>query len=95
MSVPGPAGTGQEEEFGQTWWGRAWLEALEQRARLDPDRLPRGRQYARSGAVGELTLAPGEARARVGNESCRRHGPLVPPFSLPVCGSVRERNPVP
>jgi len=57
-------GTGPEE-FGRTWWGRAWLEALEQRARLDPDRLPRGRDYARSGAVGELTLAPGEARARV------------------------------
>jgi uncharacterized Zn finger protein len=48
-----------------TWWGRAWLEALEQRARLDPDRLPRGREYARDGAVGELTLAPGEARAEV------------------------------
>ena len=54
-----------EPEFGRTWWGRAWLEALEQRARLDPDRLPRGRDYARSGAVGELILAPGEARARV------------------------------
>jgi uncharacterized Zn finger protein len=60
------AGTGVEQpEFGGTWWGRAWLEALEQRARLDPDRLPRGREYARSGAVGDLTLAPGEARARV------------------------------
>ena len=58
------AGPG-EQEFGRTWWGRAWLEALEQRARLDPDRLPRGRDYARSGAVGELTLAAGEARARV------------------------------
>jgi uncharacterized Zn finger protein len=57
-------GPGQPE-FGRTWWGRAWLEALEQRARLDPDRLPRGRDYARSGAVGELTMAPGEARARV------------------------------
>jgi uncharacterized Zn finger protein len=54
-----------QPEFGRTWWGRAWLEALEQRARLDPDRLPRGRDYARSGAVGELSLAPGEARARV------------------------------
>jgi uncharacterized Zn finger protein len=51
--------------FGRTWWGRAWLEALEQRAQLDPDRLPRGRDYARSGAVGGLTLAPGEARAQV------------------------------
>ena len=65
----GSAGMGEtpaaRPEFGRTWWGRAWLEALEQRARLDPDRLPRGRDYARSGAVGELTLAPGEARARV------------------------------
>ena len=58
------AGRGSAE-FGRTWWGRAWLEALEQRARLDPDRLPRGRDYARSGAVGDLTLAPGEARAQV------------------------------
>jgi len=58
---PGPG----PREFGRTWWGQAWLEALEQRARLDPDRLPRGRDYARSGAVGELTLAPGEARALV------------------------------
>jgi uncharacterized Zn finger protein len=60
LASPGPT-----PEFGRTWWGRAWLEALEQRARLDPDRLPRGRDYARSGAVGELTLAPGEARAKV------------------------------
>ena len=52
-------------EFGRTWWGAAWVEALEQRARLDPNRLPRGRDYARSAAVGELTLAPGEARAQV------------------------------
>jgi uncharacterized Zn finger protein len=59
-----PAGS-EPREFGRTWWGRAWLEALEQRARLDPDRLPRGRDYARSGAVGELTLAPGEAKALV------------------------------
>jgi len=50
---------------GRTWWGRAWLEALEQRARLDPNRLPRGRDYARSGAVGELVVSPGEARAEV------------------------------
>jgi uncharacterized Zn finger protein len=64
LSDMGETDAGQQE-FGRTWWGRAWLEALEQRARLDPDRLPRGRDYARSGAVGELSLAPGEARARV------------------------------
>ncbi len=64
MSGTSPASSGSRD-FGRTWWGRAWLDALEQRARLDPDRLPRGRDYARSGAVGELTLAPGEARALV------------------------------
>ena len=63
--MSGEAGGASGAEFGRTWWGRAWLEALEQRARLDPDRLPRGRDYARSGAVGELALAPGEARALV------------------------------
>lgn len=59
---PGASG---EAEFGRTWWGRAWVEALEQRAMLDPNRLPRGREYARGGAVGSLTLGPGEARAQV------------------------------
>jgi uncharacterized Zn finger protein len=63
--VTGPSPVSGPREFGQTWWGQAWLEALEQRARLDPDRLPRGREYARSGAVGDLSIAPGEARARV------------------------------
>ena len=76
--VTGPEPAGSElPEFGRTWWGRAWLEALEQRARLDPDRLPRGREYARSGAVGDLTLSPGEARARV-------HGRKTEPYQVRI-----------
>ena len=59
------SGAGRRAEPGQTWWGRAWVEALEQRARLDPNRLPRGRDYARGGSVGQLVLAPGEVRAQV------------------------------
>jgi uncharacterized Zn finger protein len=51
--------------FGLTWWGEAWVTALEQRARLDPNRLPRGRGYARGGTVGELAIGPGEVRAAV------------------------------
>lgn len=51
--------------FGTTWWGRAWVDALEGRARMDPNRLPRGRTYARTGRAGELDLAPGEVRAPV------------------------------
>lgn len=62
---------------GHTWWGEAWVDALEQRARLDPNRLPRGRDYAREGAVGELVLAPGEARAQV-------QGRRVSPYDVRV-----------
>lgn len=51
--------------FGLTWWGKAWVEALEQRASLDRNRLPRGRTYARGGAVGALELGPGEVTASV------------------------------
>jgi hypothetical protein len=51
--------------FGRTWWGRAWVDALEQRAKLDPNRLPRGRTYARKGTVSELTVGAGDVRARV------------------------------
>jgi uncharacterized Zn finger protein len=51
--------------FGATWWGRAWAEALEGRAKLDPNRLPRGRTYARKGLVSALDVRAGEIRARV------------------------------
>jgi uncharacterized Zn finger protein len=57
--------------FGRTWWGDAWVTALEERARLDPNRLPRGRTYARRGTVGELTIAPGEVRAAVQGSRAR------------------------
>jgi uncharacterized Zn finger protein len=64
---PGPSAPrlAGRSTFGKSWWGAAWVESLEQRARLDPNRLPRGRAYARSGAVGPLTLAPGEILADV------------------------------
>lgn len=62
---PPATGPGARRGFGTTWWGAAWIEALEGRARLDPNRLPRGRSYARSGAVAELSVAPGEVRAAV------------------------------
>lgn len=52
-------------EFGATWWGGAWVDAIEGRARLDPNRLPRGRAYARHGQVGAIDLEPGTIRARV------------------------------
>jgi uncharacterized Zn finger protein len=51
--------------FGSTWWGRAWVEALEGRAHLDPNRLPRGRTYARKGQVGALDVTAGRIKAAV------------------------------
>lgn len=51
--------------FAETWWGKAWVDALEHRARLDPNRLPRGRTYARHNRVEALQVAPGEVVASV------------------------------
>lgn len=62
---PAARGTGARRGFGQTWWGAAWVEALEQRAALDRNRLPRGRGYARRGTVSDLDVRPGEVRASV------------------------------
>jgi uncharacterized Zn finger protein len=51
--------------FGTTWWAKAWLDALEHRARLDPNRLPRGRTYARTGRVPSIRLEPGRITGSV------------------------------
>lgn len=51
--------------FGATWWGQAWLDALEQRALVDPNRLPRGRTYARQDRVRDVELSPGHVQAYV------------------------------
>ena len=51
--------------YGSTWWGRAWLTALEERGRLDARRLRRGQEYARTGMVRSLDVSPGEIRATV------------------------------
>ncbi|MGW6278775.1 SWIM zinc finger family protein [Kribbella sp. NPDC055071] len=75
--LPAAKGAGSRRTFGATWWGRAWLEALEQRARLDPGRLSRGRSYARRGSVLELTVTPGQVEAVV-------QGSRVTPYQVTV-----------
>ena len=55
----------KRQGFGATWWGRAWVRALEGRARLDANRLPRGRSYARENRVRDLVVGPGGVRASV------------------------------
>ena len=52
-------------QFGSTWWGEAWVSALEGRASLDPNRLARGRTYARQDRVARLEVERGQGhRAR-------------------------------
>lgn len=68
---------GARRTFGRTWWGQAWVRALEGRAQLDPNRLPRGRTYARGGRVGPLDVDRGEVRAAV-------HGSRARPYSVRV-----------
>jgi len=62
---PAVRGPGSKRQFGRTWWGRAWIDALENRTALDPGRLSRGRSYARRGAVRRMDVAPGLVMASV------------------------------
>ncbi|MFB6612779.1 SWF or SNF family helicase [Streptomyces sp. NPDC056367] len=50
--------------FAHTWWGRSWLSALEDGA-LDGQQVKAGRRYARSGAVGAVSVRPGGLTAVV------------------------------
>ncbi|MFF0446060.1 SWIM zinc finger family protein [Streptomyces sp. NPDC004609] len=65
-SLPGPrrAPTRGRHAFASTWWGQAWVTALED-STLDSGRLSRGRTYARRGMVGPVTIAPGQVKAAV------------------------------
>ncbi|MEU3344833.1 SWIM zinc finger family protein [Streptomyces sp. NPDC006700] len=59
-----PAREAEGERFAETWWGDAWIDALEEGA-LDAARLARGRGYARTGHVDAVTVTPGLVLAYV------------------------------
>ncbi|MFV0132872.1 SWIM zinc finger family protein [Streptomyces sp. HMX87] len=59
-----PSRTAAGEELAETWWGNAWVTALEDGA-LDPERLARGRGYAERGHVDAITVTPGLVLAYV------------------------------
>ncbi|MER6716233.1 SWIM zinc finger family protein [Streptomyces sp. NPDC000877] len=59
---PFPAREGKT--FAESWWGNAWVGALEQGA-LDAKRLERGRGYAEQGHVDAITVTPGLVLAYV------------------------------
>jgi len=48
----------------RTWWGKAWVRAVEEAAYADDD-LKRGRRLARGGRVGGITVEPGSFLAAV------------------------------
>ncbi|SCG44586.1 Uncharacterized conserved protein, contains Zn finger domain [Micromonospora echinaurantiaca] len=51
-------------KFADTWWGNAWIEAME-RSALDSEQLRSGRRYAFAGQVGPITVSPGRISAPV------------------------------
>ncbi|GAA3089550.1 hypothetical protein GCM10017562_70270 [Streptomyces roseofulvus] len=61
IAVPPPVRGGA---FTRTWWGRAWLKALEDTA-LDGRQVKAGRAHARAGAVGAVSVRPGRITAVV------------------------------
>ena len=60
-------GGGMSRRFGQTWWSRRWIGALEDLGAAWATRLPRGRTYARQGRVTLQTRRGGAGgRGRAG-----------------------------
>ncbi|MCT9082239.1 SWIM zinc finger family protein [Streptomyces fulvoviolaceus] len=58
--------------FAQTWWGRAWLQTLEDTA-LDSVQVKTGRRLARAGAVGAVSVRPGRITAVVQDRDRTAH----------------------
>ncbi|MFJ3980458.1 SWIM zinc finger family protein [Streptomyces fungicidicus] len=58
--------------FARTWWGTAWLTALEDTA-LDNGQLKAGRGLARAGAVGAVSVRPGRVTAVVQDRDGTAH----------------------
>ncbi|MFC8359181.1 SWIM zinc finger family protein [Streptomyces griseorubiginosus] len=61
---PHTSGGTPDAPFAATWWGNAWVTALEEGA-LDAKRLARGRSYAEQGHVDAITVTPGLVLAYV------------------------------
>ncbi|MEV6235830.1 SWIM zinc finger family protein [Lentzea sp. NPDC051838] len=58
-----------------TWWGKAWVKALEDTA-LDGAMVRLGRRYAHAGVVGPITVSPGVLHAVV-HDSGTAHNTTV------------------
>ncbi|MCB9506432.1 MAG: SWIM zinc finger family protein [Myxococcales bacterium] len=68
-------------DFGGSWWGQRWIEALERLSTAWQNRLPRGRDYAKKGHVISLAVTPGKISARVQGS---RSKPYVTTIEVPA-----------
>jgi uncharacterized Zn finger protein len=85
------ATTMSHPQYGRTWWGAQWLQALTE---IDHDnRLPRGRAYANRGAVHDLHVADSRVTAHVQGSRPRPYGVEidVPPIDGRQAGRLIDR----
>ncbi|MFI0262168.1 SWIM zinc finger family protein [Streptomyces sp. NPDC017056] len=73
---PLPERSGARGLFAESWWGSAWLDALETTA-LDSGRLARGRTYARDGNVDTINITPGRIAASVRGSRPRPYNVVI------------------
>lgn len=75
------------EQFGKTWWGQKWLQALNN---IDySNRLPRGASYARKGAVKQIKVDKNSIHAKVAGSRPTPYKVdiILPPFFEPELGN--------
>ncbi len=71
-----PATTRKPGRFARTWWGNAWLQAMEDTS-LDLGQLKRGRRFAYAGLVGPITVSAGRIAAQVTSDDGAVHHTVV------------------
>jgi uncharacterized Zn finger protein len=71
-----PATKRKPGRFARTWWGNAWLQAMEDTS-LDLAQLKRGRRFAYAGLVGPITVSAGRIAAQVTSDDGAVHHTVV------------------
>jgi uncharacterized Zn finger protein len=71
-----PATSRKPGRFARTWWGNAWLRAMEDTS-LDLAQLKRGRKFAYAGLVGPITVSAGRLAAQVTGDDGQVHHTVV------------------
>jgi uncharacterized Zn finger protein len=71
-----PATKRKPGRFARTWWGTAWLQAMEDTS-LDLAQLKRGRKFAYAGLVGPITVSAGRIAAQVTGDDGEAHHTVV------------------